>query len=457
MRASFTPTSTARPRGGGEVQGGRRGLRGPLRPGAPPHLRHVRARGAALGRLRPRGDGSGGFEDILSRVLRRRATRRSATSSASAGRGPGSRRRRRRRCRDRARRRPDGRRARGLVRGGLPLRALPRQRRRARHADPHLRDVRRRRAPSSRSRARRSARWCGPAACPTCNGEGKIPDEPCETCDGAGRIRRASGPARSTSRPGSRTASGSASQAPATRASTAPRRRPLRRGRGSRDDDRFERQGEHLVTAARIGVTRAMLGGTIEVPTLDGTARSRCPKGAQPGQHVVAPRARACPRSRGRQPRRPARASSTSSSRDRSSNRKQRARRRGARRAARRAASGRRMIRLAVRCRPEQAELVLAELVAARARRGRGGAAAPAGSSTRSTAPRASCPTSARSRRRPATGWSRSRSEPRSPTTGPTAGATSTSRVIAGGAWLVVRHPGTATAPAPRAPTRSTS
>ena len=28
------------------------------------------------------------------------------------------------------------------------------------------------------------------AACPTCNGEGKIPDEPCHECDGAGRIRR---------------------------------------------------------------------------------------------------------------------------------------------------------------------------------------------------------------------------------------------------------------------------
>ena len=43
-----------RPRGGGEVQGGRRGLRGPLRRRAAPHLRRLRARGPALGRLRPR-------------------------------------------------------------------------------------------------------------------------------------------------------------------------------------------------------------------------------------------------------------------------------------------------------------------------------------------------------------------------------------------------------------------
>ena len=52
-------------------------------------------------------------------------------------------------------------------------------------------------------------------------------------------------------------------------------------------DERFERHGEHLVTVARIGVTRAMLGGTIQVPTLDGAREVEVPKGAQPGQRVV--------------------------------------------------------------------------------------------------------------------------------------------------------------------------
>jgi molecular chaperone DnaJ len=52
-------------------------------------------------------------------------------------------------------------------------------------------------------------------------------------------------------------------------------------------DDRFERHGEHLVTPAQISVTRAMLGGTIEIPTLDGMQEVTVPKGAQPGQQVV--------------------------------------------------------------------------------------------------------------------------------------------------------------------------
>ena len=55
-----------RPRGGGEVQGGGRGLRGPLRRRAAPHLRRLRPRGPALGRLVP---------------AQRRASARSRTSS----------------------------------------------------------------------------------------------------------------------------------------------------------------------------------------------------------------------------------------------------------------------------------------------------------------------------------------------------------------------------------------
>ena len=86
-----------------------------------------------------------------------------------------------------------------------------------------------------------------------------------------------------------------------------------------------------------------------------------------------------------------------------------------------------RLIRLAVRCVPELAEQVLAELTVLAPERGRGGARAAATSSTRSTAARASCRSWVRSRRRRATAWS-SWSRPRSPTTGPTAGRTSTSR-----------------------------
>ncbi len=124
------------------------------------------------------------------------------------------------------------------------------------------------------------------AACPTCNGEGKIPDEPCRECDGAGRV-----PRRRTwdvdvpagIEDGQRIRIGGAGHAgehgaPAGDLYVEVRIAP---------DERFERHGQQLVSVARIGVTRAMLGGRIQVPTLDGVREVEVPKGAQPGQHVV--------------------------------------------------------------------------------------------------------------------------------------------------------------------------
>jgi molecular chaperone DnaJ len=123
-------------------------------------------------------------------------------------------------------------------------------------------------------------------ACPTCNGEGKIPDEPCRECDGTGRVRRrrtwdVDVPAGIDDGQRIRiTGAGHAGQhgAPPGDLYVEVRVAP---------DDRFERQGEHLVTVARIGVTRAMLGGPIQVPTLNGNRDVDVPKGAQPGQRLV--------------------------------------------------------------------------------------------------------------------------------------------------------------------------
>jgi molecular chaperone DnaJ len=52
-------------------------------------------------------------------------------------------------------------------------------------------------------------------------------------------------------------------------------------------DERFERRGEHLVTVARISATRAMLGGEVTVPSLEGEQAVEVPAGAQPGERVV--------------------------------------------------------------------------------------------------------------------------------------------------------------------------
>ena len=62
-----------------------------------------------------------------------------------------------------------------VVRAGGHLRALPRQRRRAGHADRDLPDLRRRRAACARSRGRRSASSCASRPATTCGGDGQDP------------------------------------------------------------------------------------------------------------------------------------------------------------------------------------------------------------------------------------------------------------------------------------------
>ena len=52
-------------------------------------------------------------------------------------------------------------------------------------------------------------------------------------------------------------------------------------------DERFERHGQDLVTVVELPATRAMLGGTVSVPTLDGDREVEVPQGAQPGEHLV--------------------------------------------------------------------------------------------------------------------------------------------------------------------------
>ena len=124
------------------------------------------------------------------------------------------------------------------------------------------------------------------SACPTCNGEGKIPDSPCEVCDGLGRMHKErayevdipagieTGQRIRVSGKGHEGEPGAAAGDLYVEVSVV-------------GDDRFERHGEHLVTPAQISVTRAMLGGTIEIPTLEGMQEVTVPKGAQPGQQVV--------------------------------------------------------------------------------------------------------------------------------------------------------------------------
>ena len=65
-RPAVAPRRQHGPRGAGAVQGGQRGLPDPVRPGASPALRHVRAGGRRWRRRRAPGfEGFGGFSDIF--------------------------------------------------------------------------------------------------------------------------------------------------------------------------------------------------------------------------------------------------------------------------------------------------------------------------------------------------------------------------------------------------------
>ena len=54
-----------------------------------------------------------------------------------------------------------------------------------------------------------------------------------------------------------------------------------------REDERFVRDGDYLVTVLDVPAPLAALGATLEVPTLDGPAEVEVPPGTQPGHQLV--------------------------------------------------------------------------------------------------------------------------------------------------------------------------
>lgn len=123
------------------------------------------------------------------------------------------------------------------------------------------------------------------AECPACHGEGKIPETPCEVCSGSGREHRERTwdveiPAGIES--GQRVRIGGAGHAGDAGAPAGDLYVLVRVA----DDPRFERHGEHLLSALRLPATRAMLGGSVTVPTLDGEREIKIPAGSQPGETI---------------------------------------------------------------------------------------------------------------------------------------------------------------------------
>jgi molecular chaperone DnaJ len=122
--------------------------------------------------------------------------------------------------------------------------------------------------------------------CDTCQGDGRVAREPCKVCRGRGR--RVERPKVKVDVP--------AGIADGQRIRIAGRGHAGERGGPSgdlyvlirvRDDPRFMRDGDDLVTAVDVSAPLAALGTTVEVPTVDGSVEVEIPAGTQPHETLT--------------------------------------------------------------------------------------------------------------------------------------------------------------------------
>jgi molecular chaperone DnaJ len=133
--------------------------------------------------------------------------------------------------------------------------------------------------------------------CETCHGDGRVAAQPCGECRGRGR------------KVGQRSVE---VDVPAGIAD-GQRIRISQRGHAGepggsegdlyvlvrvREDERFVREGQDLITALDVPAPLAALGGTLQTPTLDGTATVEVSQGTQPGE-VIALKGQGMPSLRG--------------------------------------------------------------------------------------------------------------------------------------------------------------
>jgi molecular chaperone DnaJ len=122
--------------------------------------------------------------------------------------------------------------------------------------------------------------------CDTCHGDGRVPREPCKACRGRGR--KVDRPKVSIDIP--------AGIADGQRVRVSGRGHAGERGGPPgdlyvlvrvREDPRFLRDGDDLVTAVDVAAPLAALGTTITVPTVDGEAELEIPAGTQPHETLL--------------------------------------------------------------------------------------------------------------------------------------------------------------------------
>ncbi len=122
--------------------------------------------------------------------------------------------------------------------------------------------------------------------CDVCHGDGRVAKQPCRECRGSGRkaVRReldVDVPAGISDGQRIRLSGrGHAGEAGAPEGDLYVLVRV-------REDERFVREGEDLITALDVPAPLAALGGTLQAPTLEGTAPVQVPQGTQPGEVIT--------------------------------------------------------------------------------------------------------------------------------------------------------------------------
>jgi molecular chaperone DnaJ len=123
------------------------------------------------------------------------------------------------------------------------------------------------------------------STCPTCHGAGKVAEQPCEVCDGSGReLRERTWDVEIP--PGIETGQRIRISGAGHAGEPGGQMGDLYVLVEVTDDERFEREGRDLITVASVPATRAMLGGKLTVPTLDGEREVDLPAGSQPGDSI---------------------------------------------------------------------------------------------------------------------------------------------------------------------------
>jgi len=119
--------------------------------------------------------------------------------------------------------------------------------------------------------------------CDACHGDGRVPSQPCASCRGRGRVtatRRLTVDVPAGIADGQRIRVGGRGHEGEAGAPAG----DLYVLVGVREDPRFLREGDDLITALDVPAPRAALGGTLEIPTLEGTSTIELPAGTQPGE-----------------------------------------------------------------------------------------------------------------------------------------------------------------------------